>query len=221
MTEPETPPAEADREIEHAATERLVFFSDAVTAIALTLLALELPVPEGDTSREVLRSAREHTGSYLAFLISFLVIASHWRAHHDTFRYVRGVNSLITRLNFGWLLMIVITPFTTQVLSEGELSLARFGTYGVAQAIQSTLFAIMVILIRRDHLLLDERYRELMLGRAQHSLMFACTFGGSVPLFPLLGRGTYALWFTLPMVSGLIWRFRRAQKEASVGRTTR
>jgi Endosomal/lysosomal potassium channel TMEM175 len=78
------------REMEFAAAERLMFFSDAVIAIALTLLALDLPVPGGIENATVsipamVNDARQHLDDYLAFLISFLVIAAHWRLHHRVF----------------------------------------------------------------------------------------------------------------------------------------
>jgi Endosomal/lysosomal potassium channel TMEM175 len=74
--------AEAQREMEFAAVERLIFFTDAVVAIALTLLALELPIPGGTQNvdsisiPEMLRDARQHIDDYIAFLISFVVIAA-------------------------------------------------------------------------------------------------------------------------------------------------
>ena len=63
-------------EVESAGPERLIYFSDAVIAIAITLLALELPVPDGDVHGNggVLDFMREHLTEYVAFLISFLVI---------------------------------------------------------------------------------------------------------------------------------------------------
>jgi hypothetical protein len=97
--------AEAEREMEFAAVERLMFFSDAVIAIALTLLALQLPIPGGTEDvdsisiSEMLRDARRHIDDYIAFLISFVVIAAHWRIHHRVFRYVRVATRPIISLN--------------------------------------------------------------------------------------------------------------------------
>jgi uncharacterized membrane protein len=58
--------------------ERLVFFSDAVVTIAITLLALELPVPECATNSELFRALAGNRDEYLAFGVSFAVIWSHW-----------------------------------------------------------------------------------------------------------------------------------------------
>jgi Endosomal/lysosomal potassium channel TMEM175 len=70
-------------EAESRATDRLTLFSDAVVAIAITLLAIELPVPEGGTVPVFWESVRHDGSHYAAFLISFFVIAAAWRDHHD------------------------------------------------------------------------------------------------------------------------------------------
>jgi hypothetical protein len=63
-------------ESESPTAERLTVFSDAVVAIAITLLALDLPVPDGNTLSALLTSARHNDGHYGAFLISFGTIAA-------------------------------------------------------------------------------------------------------------------------------------------------
>jgi uncharacterized membrane protein len=89
------PPADADEirlirdEVDFAAAERLTFFSDAVVAIAITLLALELPVPHNGSTTEVLHEMDNHLMAYVAFFISFAVIGQHWAAHHAVFRWIR------------------------------------------------------------------------------------------------------------------------------------
>ena len=67
-----------------------MFFSDAVVAIAITLLAIELPVPESTTTSELLAALAEDSLAYLTFVISFLVVVAHCRAHHRVFRYLGG-----------------------------------------------------------------------------------------------------------------------------------
>ena len=62
-----------DVETDARAAERLTFFSDAVVAIAMTLLAIDLPVPEGGTVTAFWDSVRHDDGHYLAFLVSFVV----------------------------------------------------------------------------------------------------------------------------------------------------
>lgn len=107
-------------EARQSSSQRLVFFSDAVIAIAITLLALELPAPtEGvHGNAGVLHFLREHLSEYVAFLVSFTVIALHWMAHQRLFRYATGMNGGVIRWNLAWLLTIVVMPFTTKVLTS-------------------------------------------------------------------------------------------------------
>ena len=86
------------------AAERMTFFADAVIAIAITLLALELPVPRGvdiKTNAQLWSALAEGRQEYLAFLISFVVIGTHWSAHHRIFRYVTTIGRTIY-LPSGW-----------------------------------------------------------------------------------------------------------------------
>ena len=82
-----------DLESDARAAERLTFFSDAVIAIAITLLAIELPLPEGHSVHAFWMSVKDDAGHYAAFLISFAAIAAAWNSHHDIFRYVRRVDT--------------------------------------------------------------------------------------------------------------------------------
>jgi uncharacterized membrane protein len=75
---------------------------DAVAAIAITLLALGLPVQGGATVR-ALRSSVRHSGTnYVAFLISFAVIAAAWSHHHDSVRYAVDMDAGLRELNMAW-----------------------------------------------------------------------------------------------------------------------
>jgi uncharacterized membrane protein len=114
-----------DEEDRQHVRERLVFFSDAVIAIALTLLAIELPVPHGETNAEVWHSfVHLLGGEYLNFVISFAVIATFWIAHHQYFRRIHVVDAVVRRLNIAWLFFVVVAPFATRVNSEnGEFVL--------------------------------------------------------------------------------------------------
>lgn len=98
------------------AADRLVYFSDAVVAIAITLLVLPLVdlVPEAlaqhETTAEVLR---ENAGPIGAFLLSFVVIARLWTVHHSFFDGVTRVRRLLVAVDMFWLLTIVVLPFPT------------------------------------------------------------------------------------------------------------
>jgi uncharacterized membrane protein len=100
------------------AFERVLFFSDAIVAIAITLLALDLKlnVPEGHalTFKDLLLPWQ----NYLAFILSFINIAGFWRSHHDFFIFIKKMDEWMLFFNTCWLFFIVTLPFATSVLSS-------------------------------------------------------------------------------------------------------
>lgn len=98
--------------------ERLVFFSDAIVAIAITLLALELKIdiPEGQSIHFAdLLKPWHH---YLAFFLSFVNIAGFWNTHHRLFMVIKKMDERSKWYNMSWLFFIVTLPFSTGVLSD-------------------------------------------------------------------------------------------------------
>jgi uncharacterized membrane protein len=112
------------------ALERMTFFSDAVIAIALTLLALELPVPEADGPRALLRALTgAHGRRYLAFLLAFVLVGASWLAHHALFSYVAGSDDRLLVLNLVALFGFVLVPWASETLgtaAAGGVGLAVF-----------------------------------------------------------------------------------------------
>ena len=202
----DAPPTPSRHEIRFSAAERLTFFTDAVAAIALTLLAIELPVPDGDSTSEILRSARAHFDEYLAFVISFLVIAAHWRFHHGLFRFVRHVRSQVISINFGWLFLLVITPFTTKMISFGHGNALRFGTYAATEALQFGLFAVMIVVILRQRLLHPGVDPARLKATLWHVIPLSGAFAISIPVYVVIGGKAFWLWALVPIVTGIISR---------------
>jgi len=99
--------------------ERLMFFCDAVFAIALTLLALDLPLPTGNTNTEQWASFRHlWSPNYLSFLLSFVVIATCWRSHHRFFAQVERCDGGLINRNLVFLFGIVILPYATRMIGS-------------------------------------------------------------------------------------------------------
>jgi len=141
--------SDKERESESRAVERLTIFSDAVVAIAITLLALDLPVPERDTVSAFWSSLRRNHGHYAAFLISFVVIAAAWGNHHDVFRYAKRFDPRLRTFNMAWLLTIVLVPVATRMLTAiGHPALdvhaLRFGFYALLQVLESGALLAML-----------------------------------------------------------------------------
>ncbi len=100
--------------------ERIVFFSDAVFAIAITLLALEIRLPDiaGLGNAELLKELLSIWPRYLSFMVSFLVIGNFWLIHHRQFRYIERYDNHLIFINLFVLMAIAFIPFPTVMISE-------------------------------------------------------------------------------------------------------
>lgn len=99
--------------------DRLVNFSDAVVAIAITLLVLPLVEIAGQLALHETPGAllAEYGGTIWGFVISFVVLADYWLIHHRIFEWIGDYDSALAWLNIGWLFSIVILPFSTETIS--------------------------------------------------------------------------------------------------------
>lgn len=95
----------------------MLFFSDAVVAIAITLLALELKLDVPYGHHISFRDLLQPWHIYLAFVLSFINVATFWRRHHDFFIYIHKMDEWMMALNTTWLFCIILLPFTTSLLS--------------------------------------------------------------------------------------------------------
>jgi uncharacterized membrane protein len=101
--------------------ERLVLFSDAVFAIAITLLIIEIKVPdvhENVSDKVLLQSLVHLIPKFVGFIISFALIGLYWAVHHRMFGYVTNYTGRLRFLNLLFLFFIVLMPFSTGFYSE-------------------------------------------------------------------------------------------------------
>lgn len=101
--------------------DRVVFFTDAISAIAITLLILPLVdlVPDSSTDGSTAgQFLLENSDELLGFGISFAVIARLWYAHHQIFEHVVKYTSLLAWLSVAWAFTIVVLPLPTAITAE-------------------------------------------------------------------------------------------------------
>jgi uncharacterized membrane protein len=106
---------------ESSETTRLEAFSDAVIAIAMTLLVIEIHVPDLIETEDGLHLWSElwHLWpSYLGYAISFIVIGIMWANHHNVFKVINRVDQPLIIVNTVFLLFVCFIPFTTALLAE-------------------------------------------------------------------------------------------------------
>ena len=102
--------------------ERLILFSDAVFAIAITLLVIEIKIPEIHekpvTDNAVLHKLAELIPKFVGFLVSFFLIGQYWIVHHRMFSFVIDFTDRLIWLNILFLFAIALMPFSTGFYSE-------------------------------------------------------------------------------------------------------
>jgi uncharacterized membrane protein len=199
--------------------ERIVFFSDAVMAIAITLLTVELKLPElprALTSGELLQELSALTPRMLSFLISFMVISIYWVSHHRYFSHIMRYDGRLIGLNLIFLLSIAMMPFVAGLM--GQYYYLPVGGMVYAGAVALAGFSMSAIwgYASREHRLvepdLDDRYiriRQIIL------LVGPSVFLMSIPLalvsFPVM----IGAWWLSPILSIIILRSTEGGKMIS------
>ena len=102
--------------------DRLCAVSDGVYAFALTLLVLDLKVPEvpGITNPELKTDLLQQLPNFFAYIISFSVVAFFWMNHHRVFQSVTSCDGRALVLNFVHLLFISLTPYAASLIGHYE-----------------------------------------------------------------------------------------------------
>lgn len=170
---------------------RLLNFSDAVVAVAITLLVIPLTDLFRSGSEQSIGhilGSYEFAATFSSFLISFFVIYSFWESHHRLFANVTEISDRVAKLNRLWLLSIILVPATTIINMSSQ---DNVGIY-----IYGGVLIINTLLLRIIKSRLTPSYKIFA-----NSLMWAlvlCLI--VVTIFPQIGHGTfYLLLLSIPL----------------------
>jgi len=177
--------------------DRVAFFSDAVFAIAMTLLVVGIGIPDVRDS-ELGAALRGKEAEITSFFISFFVIGFYWMGHHQFFGRLQTVNQRLMRLNLAYLAAIAFVPFPTALAGKYTQDAVSIVIYAITLSAASGLEAIMQWRANRDGL-----FRRTMPPPVLRFAMIAAVipvvvFLGSIPI--AFYRTTTALWSWI-----LIW----------------
>ncbi|WP_234024441.1 TMEM175 family protein [Streptomyces sp. HGB0020] len=201
-------------------TARLSLFGDAVFAIAITLLALEITVPTGLESSQVASALRDAVATIAAYMLSFAVTGVLWLSQHSLFRLIRVVDRGLLVLYFAFLAVVAALPFPTRLISEyGDTAAATcFYAGSVAVAIAFLCMMYVRILIRPSSASAaanPERVKAAI-GRC---LAMILVFVSSIPLsFVSPTVATY--WWLLAIPARLLFRAASDPTRTAVSKTT-
>jgi uncharacterized membrane protein len=172
--------AEAERTTE---LDRIIFFSDGVFAIAITLLVIELHVPSlpSDVSNGVLsRDLLDQWPRIGAYALSFAVIGLYWMGHHRVFAHIRRFDHRLIVLNLVFLGLIAFLPYPTAVIGRYGGHRAAVILYAGSLALAGLASTALWLYAWRSRLaVVGDRRARYLLARAA---MPAAVFGASIPI---------------------------------------
>jgi uncharacterized membrane protein len=129
---------------------RVLALTDGVVAIAMTLLVLDIDVPDGLQGQALSDALGDVLGQVGTFLLSAAVIALFWRAHHSVLREAEWINGTLFWCNVAFLALISLIPFPTRVLADyGDRPLGP-GLYGVVIGTAALVLYVMAARIARE-----------------------------------------------------------------------
>jgi uncharacterized membrane protein len=184
-----------------------------VFAIAITLLIIEIGVPHVGEHGSLLDGLAHLWPSYLAYVISFLVIGVVWANHHNRFRLISRSDQVFLVINILTLMCVAFIPFPTALLSEYIRDEAHRTTavavYSGTLAMNAVFFTLLWLYAATNNRLIDRSVdpsllramtRRYVLGMVFYILAFVLTFVSSAASLALIV--ILALLFILPELDG-------------------
>ena len=197
----------ADQPSVQRETGRLVGFSDAVFAITVTLLVLEIrpPTDYGNLLHDLLAL----WPSYLAYAVTFLFIGQVWVNHHVMFDHIRSADRAVLLFNTLLLMVVAFLPFATSVLAgalrEGDGQRTAVVLYAIAFVVAALLFNAIWIYARRHQLLgqdLDAAGATAIGRRFRFALAWLATgalLGAALPVLGVAVIAAFNAFYWLPI----------------------
>ena len=188
---------------------RILALSDGVFAIALTLLVLDIRVPE--VGPDLAAQVRDLLPKFQVYVISFLIIALFWITHHDLFRHIRGHDTTLLGLNAVFLMFVAFLPFPVSLLGGGGNHRFALIFYDACMIVTSLTLSAVWWYVTRDRRLISPAatpayVREMFLqGRVVQSVFLV-----SIVVALIDPRVAEWLWLLIPAAWWLIrhWQAR-------------
>jgi uncharacterized membrane protein len=163
---------------------RLLTLSDGVIAIALTLLVLQLRVPEPsqlanpDSASDLAAQLSYGSASLVSYVISFYVIAQFWMVHRQVFRRLSDQEEGLEWVNFVFLFTITIMPFASDLLGDFVGNPLAVDIFALNLLLASLSTQVMIIIARRKGLLIsDAKERSAWISAAVVPVVMAASIG--------------------------------------------
>ncbi|APU98855.1 MULTISPECIES: TMEM175 family protein [Sphingobacterium] len=177
---------------------RLEAFSDGVLAIIITIMVLELKVPEGFT----FASLKPLYPKIISYIVSFVYVGLYWNNHHHLFQIVRKVNGKVLWSNLNLLFWLSLMPVTTNWIGESHFERDPIIAYGFVLIMCSISYNIVeyfVIQIEGEESALKKAVKSKVKENISTALYFLGIGLSFInPYISLLMYGTVAIMWLIP-----------------------
>lgn len=192
--------------------DRVLAFSDAVFAIAITLLTLELRLPPGLQGSAFTTELRHLLPSLGAYALSYIILGQLWLTHHRIFSVIARVDRPLLTANLAFLGLIALMPFPVHLLADYHdrpLAVAVYAlVFILAMVLQGWLWRYVTTPERR-HLLKEPVPDEVRQGFTRTISGTLLAFGAAVPLVMWVPRFAAVLWAVMVLVQLVVAWFNR------------
>jgi uncharacterized membrane protein len=190
-----------DREERGVEFSRIVAFSDGVFAIAITLLVLQINLPESLPAGENVGDAFwDQQGDLLAYALSFAVIGRLWLVHHRFFGEVTGFDGRLMGLNLVYLGLVVLIPFSSEVLGDYGDTTAGVILYAANLALTNLVGGLMFLYAARSGLATAEFVEYVRSPLRLRNFAGSVVFGLSIVIALLDPLAAMLLWGVLFLI---------------------
>ena len=195
--------------------ERLLAFTDGVFGVAITLLVIDLRLPQGSTNVSdagFLQALLAMETKVYVFAFTFILVGVSWLAHHRKFSYIDKIDSPLLWLNLLFLMVLCLVPFVSSVLSEYSSRFA-FVLYATVMALLCIFSTVLSAYgLRKPFLatpdLRPNQWQDMVFAPLLTGLVLMIAAG--MALGGLERTAGWSLWAILPVMTFFGHRSRRA-----------
>ena len=190
---------------------RLEAFSDGVIAIIITIMVLELKVPESPK----LEALIARWPVFLCYILSYLYVGIYWNNHHHMFKATERVNGSILWANLHLLFWLSLVPFATRWMGEDHFDAAPTSIYGAVLLLAAMAYTILQRAIIKEHG--HHSVLAAAVGSDRKGRLSVALYVVAIPLAffkPWIAGGIYA-------IVALIWLIPDRRIERLIGRAGR
>ena len=207
---PSAPPHPAHPAHHPSPLARTEAFSDGVFAIVITLLILEIKVPDphsipvGQVAHELPHRLWELKAMIIAYVLSFFIVGTFWVAHHNIFKLIRRTDRMFMWINLALLMAVAFIPFPTALIGEYVDQPIAIVVYGLTVTACSVMLLLLWTYATTDHRLVDPELPPALIKRVKGQMWLA------PPIYLVaIGLAYVDLWMSFLLFAALQVHYMR------------